>query len=116
MRRSSGWAPPASQDLRSSGVVIDSVLSGGGDLGPATVVIECNLAGRVRAASGSVLHGLDGISGTVEVPEDTVVHQVPLVCRTGAAAVVIRVYGVEDDPKAGRRRRRPGSAARCSRS
>ena len=86
--------------LRSAGVVIDSVLSGGGDLGSATVVIECNLLTAVRAASGSVLHGLDGIPGPVEVPEDTVVHQVPVSTPEGRRGVVIRVYGVEDDPKA----------------
>ena len=54
----------------------------------------------VRAASGSVLHGLDGIPGPVEVPENTVVHQVPVSTPEGRRGVVIRVYGVEDDPKA----------------
>ena len=88
------------QDVRSSGVVIDSVLSGGAELGSATVAIECDLAGRVRAASGSVLHGLEGIPETVEVPEDTVVHQLPVRLADGRRGVVIRVYGVEDDPKA----------------
>jgi len=34
--------------VRSAGVVIDSVLSGGADLDTDTVVIECNLANRVR--------------------------------------------------------------------
>ncbi len=86
--------------VRSSGVVIDSVFSGGADLGPATVAIECDLGGRVRAAPGSILHGLEGIAGTVEVPEDTVVHQVPVRLAGGDGGVVIRVYGVEDDPKA----------------
>jgi fucokinase len=86
--------------LRSAGVVVDSVLSGGGDLGPATVVIDCNLTHPTRAASGSVLHGLDGIPGPLEVPENTVIHQVPVVTPDGSRGVVIRVYGVEDDPKA----------------
>lgn len=86
--------------VRSAGVVIDSVLSGGGDLGADTVVIECHLEGLVRAAQGSVLHGLEGISGPVEVPEDTVVHQLPVAMPDGERRVVIRVYGVEDDPKA----------------
>ena len=81
-------------------MVIDSVVSGGGDLGSATVVIECNLTAAVRAASGSVLHGLDGIPGPVDVPENTVVHQVPVVSPDGRRGVVIRTYGVEDDPKA----------------
>ena len=54
----------------------------------------------MRAASGSVLHGLDGIPVPVEVPENTVVHQVPVRTPAGRRGVVIRVYGVEDDPKA----------------
>jgi fucokinase len=85
--------------LRSAGVVIDSVLSQGGELGPASVVIECNLAGVVRAAPGSVLHGLDDIPGQVEAPENAVVHQVPVSTPGGQRGVVIRVYGVEDDPQ-----------------
>jgi fucokinase len=87
--------------LRSAGVVSDSVLAGGGDLGPATVVLECNLAGPVRAAQGAVLHGLDGIPGAVDVPENTVLHQLPVVTPEGKRGVVIRVYGVGDDPKGG---------------
>lgn len=86
--------------LRSAGVVIDSVLSGGGELSPGAVAIECNLNCPVRAASGAVLHGLEGIAGAVEVPEDTVVHQVPVVLPDGTRGQVIRVYGVTDDPKA----------------
>ncbi len=85
--------------VRSAGVVIDSVLSGGADLGTGTVVIECHLDGHVRAASGSVLHGLDGISGTADIPEDTVVHQLPVELPSGRRGVVIRVYGVGDDAK-----------------
>jgi fucokinase len=87
-------------DVRSSGVVIDSVFSGGADLGPATVAIECDLAGRVRAAAGSILHGLEGIGGIIDIPENVVVHQIPVRRSGGDAGVVIRVYGVEDDPKA----------------
>jgi fucokinase len=86
--------------LRSAGVVIDSVLSVGGELGPAAVVIECNLAGAVKASAGSVLHGLDDIAGPVDVPENAVVHQVPVVTPSGRRGAVIRVYGVEDNPRA----------------
>jgi fucokinase len=86
--------------VRSAGVVIDSVLAGGADLGADTVAIECNLSVCARAASGAVLHGLDGIQGTVDVSENTVVHQVPVIASGGRRGVVIRVYGVEDDPKA----------------
>jgi fucokinase len=86
--------------VRSAGVVVDSVLSGGADLGPATVAIECNLSGPVHAGSGSVLHGLEGIAGAVDVPEETVVHQIAVSTELGTRGVVIRVYGVTDDPKA----------------
>jgi fucokinase len=86
--------------LRTAGVVVDSVLAQGSDLGSATVVLECNLAGVVHASSGAVLHGLDGIPGLVDVPENTVVHQLPVITPHGRCGVVIRVYGVEDDPKA----------------
>lgn len=85
--------------LRSSGVVIDSVLAGGGEIGPGAVVIECNLSQPVRAAAGTVLHGLEEIPEAVEIPEDTVVHQVPVAPPDGTRGVVIRVYGVGDDPK-----------------
>ena len=86
--------------VRSAGVVIDSVLSGGADLGADSVVIECNLPGRTSAGAGSVLHGLDGISDGIEIPEDVVVHQIPVLLPDGRRGTVIRSYGVEDDPKA----------------
>jgi fucokinase len=85
--------------VRSAGVVIDSVLGGGAELGAETVVIECNLGKHVRAAAGSILHGLDGISCAVEVPENAVVHQLPVTCQDGRRGVVIRAYAVEDDPR-----------------
>ncbi len=85
--------------VRSAGVVIDSVLSGGADLGAGSVVIECHLEGHVSAASGSVLHGLDGIAGALEIPSDTVIHQLPVGLPSGKRGVVIRAYGVEDDAK-----------------
>lgn len=86
--------------VHSAGVITDSVLAGGADLKGGTVAIECHLEGPVRAATGSVLHGLDGIPGAIEVPEDTVVHQLPVLLADGRRGVVIRVYGVADDPKA----------------
>ena len=92
-----GLTTPAG--LQSAGHVIDSVLSGGADLGADTLVIECNLGRPVRAAARSILHGLDGIREAVDVAEDTVVHQVPVKNADGQCGVVIRVYGVEDDPK-----------------
>ena len=86
-------------NVQSAGVVVDSVFSGG-EVGPGAVVIECNLAGSLRAARGAVLHGLSGLSGVVEVPEDVVLHQVPVLLPDGRRGAVIRVYGVMDDPKA----------------
>jgi galactokinase/mevalonate kinase-like predicted kinase len=44
---------------------------------------------------------LEGISHPVAVPEDTVVHQVPVVLPDGRRGAVIRVYGLADDPKTG---------------
>jgi fucokinase len=86
--------------LKSAGVVVDSVLSGGGELGPGAVAIECNLSSPVSLARGSILHGLEGVDGIAEAPEDTVLHQLPVMLPDGRKGVVIRVYGVDDDPKA----------------
>jgi fucokinase len=91
-------SPPG---LISSGVLIDSVLAGGGELGPGALVIECHLDQPVRAGRGAILHGLTGIPGPVEAPEDTVLHQVPVALADGRRGVVIRVYGAGDDPRLG---------------
>jgi len=87
--------------VRSAGVIIDSVLAGGGELGSAAMAIECDLQHPVRAARGAILHGLTDLPTPVEAPEDTVIHQVPVALPDGRRGVVIRVYGVADDPKAG---------------
>ncbi len=85
--------------LDSSGVVIDSALAGG-SVGPGAVVLECHLEHRLNAARGSVAHGLESQPAPVEVPENTVVHQVPVRGPGGTpAGTVIRCYGVEDNPK-----------------
>jgi len=94
------WGATLQPGVRSGGVVTDSVFTGGADLKAGTVVLDCHLEGPVRAAAGAVLHGLDGIPGAVEVPENTVAHQLPVVLPDGRKGVVVRVYGVEDDPKA----------------
>jgi len=85
--------------IRSAGVIIDSVLTGGGELGAGALAIDCALTAPVHAARGAILHGLHGLSGTVEVPEDQVVHQVPIALPDGTRGTIFRVYGVEDDPK-----------------
>jgi fucokinase len=80
-----------------SGGILDSVISGAWKAGHEAVILECDLDGPVYAGRGAILHGLTGLSGTVEVPEDTVVHQLPVEGAHGGW--VIRAYGVEDDPK-----------------
>jgi fucokinase len=88
--------PPA---VTGSGVLIDSVLAAGGELSADAVAIECDLAVPVRAAAGAMLHGLTGLETPVEVPADTVVHQIPVLLEDGGRGFVMRAYGVEDDPK-----------------
>jgi fucokinase len=78
--------------------VLDSVIGGACKAGHEAVILECDLEGDVRAGRGAILHGLTGLSGAVEVPEETVVHQLP-VEADGGNGWVIRVYGVEDDAK-----------------
>jgi fucokinase len=81
-----------------SGGILDSIVAGECKAGHEAVVLECDLEGPVYASRGAILHGLTGLTGSIEVPEDTVVHQLPVdgECGTGW---VIRAYGVEDDPK-----------------
>ena len=81
-----------------SGGVLDSVISSKSKVGHEAVILECDLSGPVNASRGAILHGLTGLAGPVEVPEDTVVHQLP-VQQPHRSAWVIRAYGVEDDPK-----------------
>jgi fucokinase len=81
-----------------SGGILDSIIVRECKAGHEAVVLECDLEGPVYASRGAILHGLTGLSGSIEVPEDTVVQQLPVdgECGTGW---VIRAYGVEDDPK-----------------
>ncbi|MDR3749910.1 MAG: bifunctional fucokinase/fucose-1-phosphate guanylyltransferase [Terracidiphilus sp.] len=80
-----------------SGGILDSVIGGACKAGHEAVILECDLSGPVQTGRGAILHGLTGLSGPVEVPEDTVVHQLPVEADGGGW--VIRAYGVEDDPK-----------------
>jgi len=89
-------APPG---LRSAGVIVDSALVGG-VLGAGAVAVECDLSAPITAAPGAILHGLTDLPGPVRVPMDTVAHQVPVALPDGRRGTVIRVYGVNDDPKA----------------
>jgi fucokinase len=85
--------------VHSAGVVLDSALEKA-EVGAGAVVIETNLGAGLNVARGALVHGLEGIGQTVEVPEDTVVHQVPVALGDGTRGVVIRVYHVADDAKA----------------
>jgi fucokinase len=80
-----------------SGGILDSVIGGECKAGHDAVILECDLEGPVMASRGAILHGLTGLTGAVEVPEDTVVHQLPVEAAGGGW--VVRAYGVEDDPK-----------------
>lgn len=82
------------------GVAIDSVLAGGAVPASGMVVIECNLSSSIRGGRGAVLHGLDGIREPIEAVDGAVVHRVPVELPDGRRGVVMRVYGVDDDPKA----------------
>ena len=82
---------------RSDGV-LDSVIGGPCKVGHEAVILECDLTTSVFAGPGAILHGLTGLSGPVEVPENIVVHQLP-VSLPDCSGWVIRAYGVEDDSK-----------------
>jgi fucokinase len=87
-------------EVAGPGVMIDSAFAAGGELGAGAIAIECDLKRPVRAAAGAILHGLTGLETAVDVPADVVVHQVPIALPDGTRGFVMRVYGVEDDPKA----------------
>ena len=80
------------------GVILDSVL-GGGEIGPGALVMECTIDGSLRISRNAVAHGISGAPGDVELPENTVAHQIETAAGDLPAGTVIRVYGVEDDPK-----------------
>ncbi len=87
------------EGVRSAGVIIDSVLVPGSELGPAAIAIECDLTVPAVIGAGAILHGASGVTRAIEVPESTVVHQAPVAVPHGPTGTVVRVYGVDDDPK-----------------
>ena len=87
------------EGVRSAGVIIDSVLAPGSDLGAASIAIECDLNVPATLGRRSILHGASGVSVPIEVPEGVVIHQVPVMLPDQTCGVVVRVYGVDDDPK-----------------
>ncbi len=89
----------SASNVVSSGVVLDSVVASG-EVGVGALMMECCLEGALRIARHSVAHGLSGIPGDLDLPENTVAHQVQVAAPSSASGSVIRVYGVDDDPKA----------------
>ncbi len=85
--------------VRSAGVIVDSVLAPDTELGPRSLAIECELDRPLRVGPGAILHGVTSDIGLTEAPEDSVVHQVPVIGSDGVKGTVVRVYGVPDDPK-----------------
>ena len=81
-----------------SGGILDSAIGEGSKVGHESVILECDITGQVVASRGSILHGLTGLSGAIEVPENIVVHQLPVEIEE-RRGWVIRTYGVEDDSK-----------------
>ncbi|MCP5115492.1 MAG: hypothetical protein GY953_32095, partial [bacterium] len=84
--------------VRSSGTIIDSVLAPGSVIDSGTIVIECDLDTAAHSGKDSILHGLMDLEN-VEVPDNTVVQQVPVALEDGRRGVGFRVCGVRDDPK-----------------
>jgi len=86
------------RNVVSNGLILDSVL-GSGSVGVGSLVMECCLDGSLVAGRHAVAHGLADIPGIVEIPDSTVAHQVRIVQPGVGAHSVIRVFGLEDDPK-----------------
>ena len=89
------------EGVRSAGVIVDSVLAPGSELGLNAVAIECDLRAPVTIGRAAILHGACGLDRAIDVPDATVAHQIPVAMPGQAPGTVVRVYGVEDDPKAG---------------
>jgi fucokinase len=83
--------------VQSGGIIIDSVIDQG-TIGAGAVVIESRISGRAEIARGAVVHGIE-IDNKVVVPEDTVLHMIPVRTPEGRAGFVLRIYGVGDNPK-----------------
>ncbi len=81
------------------GASIDSVLPASSDLAAGAIAVECHLDVPVSAAPGAIVHGVSGLEEPVSIPENTVVHQVPVALPDGRRGYVVRVYGIEDDPQ-----------------
>lgn len=91
-----GGEHPASQG---GGTVIDSLLAPGSRLASGSLVVESTLAEPVFLGQGSILHGVSGVNTPIEIPENLVLHQLPVLLEGGQRGDVFRVYGASDDPK-----------------
>lgn len=89
----------ATQAELDSGVVLDSALAEGSRVAPGAIVIECELDRPLRLRPRAIAQGLTQLDRAAEIPEDTVVHEVPVLLPDGRRASVLRVYGTEDNPK-----------------
>lgn len=81
-------------------LLVDSVLSSGAELAAGSIAIECRLDVPVKAGRGAILHGLEHVIKPLTVPDETVVHELPVKLPDGTAGFVRRTYGTADDPKA----------------
>jgi fucokinase len=82
-----------------AGGVIDSIVPADAQIGPGAVLVDCDLQVPLRVGRGAIVHGLNGFDTAIEIPDDVVVHQLPIVSSWGRPLHVFRVYGVGDDPK-----------------
>jgi fucokinase len=86
-------------NMQSAGVIVDCIFTGGGEVGPSAMAIECIADVPVHVGRGAILHGISDISSPIVVPDNMVVHQLFVRLSGQDPMVVIRVYGIEDDPK-----------------
>ena len=91
-----GGERPAAQG---GGTVVDSLLAEGSRLERGALVIESDLSQPIWLGHGSIVHGLTQLTKGLEVPDEIVLHQLPVVLPDGHRGDVIRVYGASDDPK-----------------
>ena len=94
--RASSYVAPGVSAERAA--VITSVLSGGGRIGAGSLVDGCRLMGRVDIGPGAAAVGLDADELDLNIRPGVCFHELP-VTVDGQAAVVWRLYGVDDNPK-----------------
>jgi fucokinase len=88
-----------SQAGMGAGVILDSVLAEGSRVAPGAIALECELEQSLRLRPRAIAQGLTRLDRAAEIPEDTVVHEVPVLLPDGRRASVLRLYGTNDNPK-----------------